>query len=66
MIGSGPVLGDWQPAAAIALSTSAETFPVWTGEVELQTGLNENKSDLLVLFIVFRAVFFFFSNRWPT
>ena len=33
--GNCPELGDWDPAAGLALATTAEAYPTWTASVEL-------------------------------
>ena len=35
VVGSRPELGNWGPELAVALRTSAETYPAWSGEVQL-------------------------------
>lgn len=35
LVGSIPMLGHWDPLKAVALSTSKETYPVWTIKIDL-------------------------------
>lgn len=35
--GSGPELGDWNPANALTLHTSKEEFPIWRAGIFIDT-----------------------------
>eukprot|EP00746_Dinoflagellata_sp_MGD_P147798 gnl/MRDRNA2_/MRDRNA2_80110_c0_seq1.p1 gnl/MRDRNA2_/MRDRNA2_80110_c0~~gnl/MRDRNA2_/MRDRNA2_80110_c0_seq1.p1 ORF type:complete len:660 (-),score=119.07 gnl/MRDRNA2_/MRDRNA2_80110_c0_seq1:38-1969(-) len=39
VVGDCPQLGEWRSEDAIVLETTAETFPIWKGEIALQTSL---------------------------
>mmetsp|Transcript_61300 Transcript_61300/g.161092 ORF Transcript_61300/g.161092 Transcript_61300/m.161092 type:complete len:82 (+) Transcript_61300:1251-1496(+) len=43
MVGSDPALGSWDPAKALVLTTSAETFPTWSIDVPAVGGGAEFK-----------------------
>jgi 1,4-alpha-glucan branching enzyme len=48
VVGDCPEFGEWVSEAGVLLETSAETFPIWKGEVALKTSL----SDLEFKFII--------------
>lgn len=33
VVGNVPALGDWEPTRGVELHTTAETYPLWRGEV---------------------------------
>ena len=35
MVGSMPLLGHWDPLKAVPLTTTRETYPVWTIKIDL-------------------------------
>mmetsp|Transcript_152899 Transcript_152899/g.490500 ORF Transcript_152899/g.490500 Transcript_152899/m.490500 type:complete len:343 (+) Transcript_152899:83-1111(+) len=43
LVGSGPALGDWDISKAVRLSTSADSWPAWSGELPVPTAGSEFK-----------------------